>query len=227
MIPALENSRYIRAFAGVRPLVNLRLKDDDRALSRGFFLMDHEEDGVKNLVTITGGKLTTYRHMAEKVSDLVCRKLGVAGPCKTLEIPLASTDAGSWTRAGFAARQWLSQGGRRGPLLCECEIQPVDILDSIINSLHDCGDSPDISSISVRSRIGKGSCQGTICGLRLMIEMVERGELDVAAGIGALKDFLRERWKGERPVLWGSQLRQAELKEAIYCGTLGLEKDSF
>jgi len=35
--------------------------------------------------------------------------------------------------------------------------------------------------------------------------------------------FLRERWKGMRPVLWGEQLKHAELQEAIHCGLFEME----
>jgi len=38
-----------------------------------------------------------------------------------------------------------------------------------------------------------------------------------------LRAFLQERWRGERPVLWHSQIMQAELKEAFYCGSFDLE----
>ena len=61
MIPALETVRYIRAYAGVRPLVGSRSASDDRSVSRSFALIDHSEDGLENFTTISGGKLTTYR----------------------------------------------------------------------------------------------------------------------------------------------------------------------
>jgi glycerol-3-phosphate dehydrogenase len=43
---------------------------------------------VDGFVTITGGKATTLRAMAEAAADLVCAKLGVAAPCRTREIVL-------------------------------------------------------------------------------------------------------------------------------------------
>ena len=42
-------------------------------------------------------------------------------------------------------------------------------------------------------------------------------------GLEDLKTFLQNRWKGQRPVLWGTQLQQAELEEALHCGLFGLE----
>ena len=52
---------------------------------------DHAQGGqVERLVTITGGKATTCRAMAEKTADLVCQKLGISAACQTAEQPLAS-----------------------------------------------------------------------------------------------------------------------------------------
>lgn len=93
MLPSLASTRIIRAYAGVRPLIledsKSSLQADGRSASRGIVLLDHEErDGVPGLITITGGKLTTARLMAEKATDLVCKKLGIDAECTTAEIPL-------------------------------------------------------------------------------------------------------------------------------------------
>jgi glycerol-3-phosphate dehydrogenase len=39
---------------------------------------------------------------------------------------------------------------------------------------------------------------------------------------GILKDSLEERWKGIRPVLWGTSLKEEELIESIYKGIFNL-----
>jgi glycerol-3-phosphate dehydrogenase len=38
-----------------------------------------------------------------------------------------------------------------------------------------------------------------------------------------LKGFLEERWKGIRPILWGTTLKEEELIESIYKGIFDLE----
>jgi glycerol-3-phosphate dehydrogenase len=43
---------------------------------------------VEGFVTITGGKGTTLRGMAEVCADVVCRKLGVEAPCATRDTVL-------------------------------------------------------------------------------------------------------------------------------------------
>jgi glycerol-3-phosphate dehydrogenase len=47
-------------------------------------VLDHaERDGVEGLVTIVGGKLTTFRLLAEATADAVCGKLRVDALCVT------------------------------------------------------------------------------------------------------------------------------------------------
>jgi glycerol-3-phosphate dehydrogenase len=47
---------------------------------------------VDNFASIVGGKLTTYRQMAEAVSDLVCDRIGVDIACETATRPLPGAD---------------------------------------------------------------------------------------------------------------------------------------
>lgn len=223
MLPILENARYIRAFAGVRALVSAECDDDDRCIARGFALLDHSLQGVENFFTITGGKLTTYRLMAERTADLVCQRLGVAKPCRTRVEPLPSTQTGKWTEPGLGPKLWLKDNNPEDPLLCECEMLPKSAIDSVIDSIRQQNSSPSLRAIGLRSRLGKGPCQGTTCGHRVVAHLYERGELKTNEGIANLREFFRARWKGERPVLWDQQLAQAELKESIYCGLLDLE----
>ena len=54
-----------------------RTAGSTRDVTRAHALLDHRErDGVSGFLTITGGKLTTYRLMAEDTVDAVCRQLG-------------------------------------------------------------------------------------------------------------------------------------------------------
>ena len=62
-----------------------------RSIARTFKCYDHKEThNIDGLVTITGGKATTLRAMAEKTADVVCAKLGIDTPCVTKETPLLS-----------------------------------------------------------------------------------------------------------------------------------------
>jgi glycerol-3-phosphate dehydrogenase len=223
MIPDLDSARYIRAYAGVRPLVGSRSASDDRSISRSFALIDHSEDGIDNFVTISGGKLTTYRLMAEKTSDLVCRRIGISNPCLTRTQPLAVSQPARWTQPGLAPRLWMKHHEPEDLLLCECEMVPKSAVDAIVDSIRDQNGQPDLRAIALRSRIGKGACQGTFCGVRVTSYLYDQGELASAESLAGLRDFLSQRWKGQHPTLWDKQLVQAELLEALHCGFFGLE----
>ena len=91
LIPAVARAEFRSAWSAARPLIGSRGDaDTGRELSRTFKTYDHAEtDGVEGFVTITGGKATTLRGMAELCADVVCRKLGVEAECRTRETVLA------------------------------------------------------------------------------------------------------------------------------------------
>jgi glycerol-3-phosphate dehydrogenase len=90
LIPAVRHARQRAAWSAARPLVGSRGEGDSgRELSRTFKTFDHKEtDGVEGFVTITGGKATTLRGMAELCADVICRKLDIDEPCRTRETVL-------------------------------------------------------------------------------------------------------------------------------------------
>jgi glycerol-3-phosphate dehydrogenase len=91
LIPDVARAEFRSAWSAARPLIGSRGDaDTGRELSRTFKTYDHAEtDGVEGFVTITGGKATTLRGMAELCADIVCRKLGVEAECRTRETELA------------------------------------------------------------------------------------------------------------------------------------------
>jgi glycerol-3-phosphate dehydrogenase len=90
LIPAVRRARVRSAWSAARPLIGSRGgADTGRELSRTFKTFDHaESDGVEGFVTITGGKATTLRAMAELCADVVCRKLGIEAESRTRETVL-------------------------------------------------------------------------------------------------------------------------------------------
>ncbi len=93
MLPAAADAEITRTWWGVRPLY---APDESsrtaRGISRGFFLLDHDDDGVDNFASIVGGKLTTYRQMAEAAADLVADRLGVDEDSVTADRRLPGAD---------------------------------------------------------------------------------------------------------------------------------------
>jgi glycerol-3-phosphate dehydrogenase len=59
--------------------------------------------------------------------------------------------------------------------------------------------------------------------MRVLAHCYERGYIDGPEGLDQLKAMISERWKGERAIAYGSQLRMVELLEAIHCAFGGLE----
>lgn len=90
LIPAVRHAEFRAAWSAARPLIGSRGDaDTGRELSRTFKTFDHAEtDGLEGFVTITGGKATTLRGMAQLCADVVCRKLGIDAESRTREVVL-------------------------------------------------------------------------------------------------------------------------------------------
>jgi glycerol-3-phosphate dehydrogenase len=213
MVPDLENSRFIRAYAGIRPLIQSEAKGEDRVISRGFTLIDHgERDGFHNLITITGGKFITYRLMAERTSDLLCRKMGIHASSSTHVHPLPGSTEGSGLRNRL---QTFSED--RGETICECELVKRETVENLLM----VGKLKDFLDLLHRTRLAKGTCQGAFCVYRLL-GVLHDLKMSTGDSNTTLKTFLDERWKGIRPVLWGVSVREEEMIESIYKGIFNL-----
>jgi glycerol-3-phosphate dehydrogenase len=95
----LRRSDVVGAYAGLRPLLDAG-GDSTADLSRRHAVLT-SPDGV---VTVVGGKLTTYRRMAQDAVDAAILAAGLsAGPCVTARLPLA----------GAATREELAEAAAR------------------------------------------------------------------------------------------------------------------
>ena len=232
LAPSLGTTRILRAYAGVRPLV---ASDDDptgRSISRGIVALDHEKrDGLAGLLTITGGKMMTYRLMAEEVANLACEKLGVTKRCETAITPLPGSEPIEKEKK-YSFSQKASQGRhgtlnsdvKRGDvtsdaLVCECEGVSVGEVRYAVTKLH----VHNLINLRRRTRVGMGTCQGELCACRAAGVMCDDDE-GAQRAINDLSGFMNERWKGMQPVAWGDNLAEAQLTAQIYQGMLGVDK---
>ncbi len=88
LIPGIAGAKVRGKYMATRPLIGA---GEGRSAARTFKCYDHKElDNIDGLVTITGGKATTLRAMAETTADMVCAKLGINAPCTTRETQLLS-----------------------------------------------------------------------------------------------------------------------------------------
>lgn len=89
LVPAVAQTNKRGIWMSARPLVGSSA--GGRSLARTFKCFDHKEiDGIDGMVTITGGKATTCRAMAQTTVDVVCQKLGINAACTTKEVVLDS-----------------------------------------------------------------------------------------------------------------------------------------
>ena len=237
LAPALATTRILRAYAGVRPLVSADNDPSGRNISRGIVCLDHEtRDGIKGFISITGGKLMTYRLMGEQAADAVCRKLNIDRKCETAVLPLPGSEGGKteevakkiWAKPTTIQKAAVGRVGTRAALIplekaedqalvCECEEVSVGEAMTAIQK-HDVHNMVDLRR---RTRIGMGTCQGELCACRAA------GLLAKANGCAAkakddLRSFLNERWKGLYPIAWSDALRESEYTQWVYNHVLGL-----
>ncbi len=81
---SLTTSDLTGAYAGVRPLISTGDPKKSVDISRKAELYETSS----GMVTITGGKLTTWRRMAKLAVDRIVEREGREAPCRTQEIPL-------------------------------------------------------------------------------------------------------------------------------------------
>jgi glycerol-3-phosphate dehydrogenase len=219
LVPGFREARALRVWAGARPLFAPEKVEDTREVSRSHALIDHRmRDDVEGLVTITGGKTTTFRLMAEVAVDAACAQLGVDRPCRTHEEPLPGSEEGQFYTLGarLRAREPRPQSEE---IICECELITRQRLEEAMQRRH----TENLDDIRRTLRLGMGPCQGGFCIYRAtgILHAVER--LDGRAANEALLAFLQERWKGVHPILYGDQMRQARLDDWIFQGLLGVQ----
>lgn len=241
LAPQLAQTRILRAYAGVRPLV---ASDDDpsgRTVSRGIVLLDHaKRDGLEGFITITGGKLMTYRLMAEWATDLVCKKLGIDAVCRTAEIPLpGSTESreevdrklrnkplaqrrSTIARHGALATKIGDGDSIRNSLVCECEEVSIGEVEYALENLS----VNNLVDLRRRTRIGMGTCQGELCACRAAGIMGRRDPICARKAKADLVHFLNERWKGMEPIAWGDTLRESEYTTWVYESVCGLTDET-
>jgi glycerol-3-phosphate dehydrogenase len=220
--PGLTKARILRAWAGVRPLYDPG-GGDQRSAARTFQVLDSASDGVEGVIAIIGGKLTTYRLMAEKAADIVCTKLNITAPCSTARTELPNPHGKSHNSFHQLKDRLnkLEHGETQGALLCECEMVTAP---QVVEALGK-GDVVSMNDLRRDLRLGMGPCQGGFCAFRGAAVRHQTVNDTAENTCALLGDFVERRFSGVKPLLWGHNLRQALLAEHIYGRILGLSAD--
>lgn len=219
LVPGFRHARAVHAWVGARPLIKDDRVDssDTRHMSRGMAVLDHEQrDGIKGLMTIGGGKLTTYRLMAEHIVDAMERVTGNQHPCRTAEEPVP----GSEDKRLYSVRHRLEhreENWQADQVLCECEQISTSDLE---REIQEGPENPSMDDLRRRLRIGMGPCQGGICANRFAGAICNKGYADADGATALLQRFLRNRWIGLWPLIYGQQVRQTALDYWMTSGTL-------
>jgi len=241
VFPRVREARIVNAWAGVRPTLYRRGPYEDD-LSREHEVFDHElRDRLPGFLSIAGGKLASYRLMAEEAVNLVCLKLGRVSPCRTHQVPLPGGERGvdaeglarEYGVPLFAANRLVYRHGARairilemvkeratlGNILCQCE--PVLECELRHAVRHEWART--LGDLRRRTRYTIGPCEGTRCFMMGAQILGEELNLSPSEVFAQLKAFMEKSWRGRAPILDGVSLQQEELCAATYfnVGNLG------
>ena len=222
LIPSFRDARALHAWSGARPLIkdDRVAATDTRHMSRGMAVLDHAaRDGLNGMLTIGGGKLTTFRLMAEHIVDAMCEQMGdTERKCRTADEPVP----GSENRKLYQVTHRLEEAEEdrfTDPIICECELLRRSVLVKAMKEQPDA----TLDDIRRQTRLGMGPCQGGFCSTRAAGIAVAEKVVDAERATGLLRLFLKNRWIGLWPILAGDQVRQTALDHWIIQGTYDVE----
>ncbi len=217
LVPGFRRARVLRAWAGARPLIkDPRVQvSDTRHMSRGMAILDHaKHDGLRGFLTIGGGKLTTYRLMAEHIVDAMCEQLGDPRPCRTADEVIPEEHPKLHKVTDRLAEREATL--RTDKSLCECEL----VSERDFQQALDDQPEGNLDDLRRQLRIGMGPCQGGFCATRAAGVACSSPHANATRATDLLRKFVEARWKGVKPVMVGTQVRQTALDEWIFAGTL-------
>ncbi len=221
LIPGVSSRRALRAWSGICPLYNpdQHTSDTTRKFSRSHVILDHAViDGIAGLVSVIGGKLTTFRYMAEQTVDFVAKELHIEVECSTDSECINPQRQKSILLTNRAKRLYRPYDENNDSLICECEIVTRSDIDTALHS----GDHFCLDRLRRKTRLGMGPCQAAFCATRAC-ELACRSHepQDI------LRDFVsftERRWRGTLPLAWGQSMRQMALTRRMYLELLDVQQ---
>jgi glycerol-3-phosphate dehydrogenase len=183
---SVGESDLVGAYAGVRPLISTGDPRKSVDISRKAELYETSS----GMLTITGGKLTTWRRMAKQTVDRLVEREGREAPCHTAEIPLgmearpddleAPDGVGEESvaqlafRYGHAARRVLSLA-REDPKLA----------GPIVPGRPDL-----LAEVTVAARLEQARCVADVLLRRTRLGLLAAPQLRDAAAVRSVADVL-------------------------------------
>ncbi|MBL4817796.1 MAG: FAD-dependent oxidoreductase [Deltaproteobacteria bacterium] len=185
IFPSIDKYEPHNSYVGLRPTL-YEWGKNEYALSREHLILNHHN----NLFSIMGGKLASYRELAEEVTDILAEKLDVKTPCQTHTRILP----------GFHPEAETEE-------VCMCEgISKEDLTYSIHNEI--CS---RLSDLRGRTHLGKGTCGGVHCLNRASQIFAQEKKLSCEQQLQELKHMQDVCLSERSSVLDGANLAREEL----------------
>ncbi len=192
----LTTSDLTGAYAGVRPLISTGDPRKSVDISRRAELYETSS----GMLTITGGKLTTWRRMAKQTVDRLVERQGREAPCRTSEIPLGmearpeDLEAGDWL--GEAARDQLAfRYGHASRAVLDLAEQRPELREPIVAS------SPDLLAEAViAARLEQAQSVADVLLRRTRLGILAASELRDADSVTRVAEVLGQElgWSTDR-----------------------------
>ncbi len=237
VMPDVLNMRPMRVIAGIRPtLFEWGKYEDD--LTREHAVIDHEKsEGISGFISLVGGKLASYRLMAEETVDVAAEKLGIHAKCRTHELPLPGGDttpnpaelAKEYEVPIAVARRLVFRHGSKANEVLElaasnkryrriiCRSEPVieaEIRYAIRNEM-----ALTIDDLTRRTRLGDGPLQGRDSVYQAGVILGEELDLSPKEVLELVRSWFARRWREQHAVLKGSvahaQMLQASIADVL------------
>ncbi|MDP2344552.1 MAG: glycerol-3-phosphate dehydrogenase/oxidase [Deltaproteobacteria bacterium] len=234
VFPAIDKYRMSRTYVGIRPTLWAWAKNEDR-LSREHEFYDHAPQGVPGLISVAGGKLASYRQLAEEVTAEIARRVGNSAACTTHSAPLPGAeeaiDVDGWMKdlpkrhRLAVSRMAYRHGSRSKKILAVVDDDPRQVVSTCLcepvceAELRACIKGELVRrlvDVRRRTRQSMGACGGTRCAARTSQLLLEEAGLSPAEQLVELQGAMRARFVGKRPVLEGANLATEELNQAMH-----------
>ncbi|MDY0059969.1 MAG: glycerol-3-phosphate dehydrogenase/oxidase [Myxococcota bacterium] len=177
VLPGILEYPILGTMVGIRPTV-FRWGPYEDDLSRHHEILDHGLSGASGLISVIGGKLASYRLLAEETVDRVCFRLGRTAPCRTGRVPLPGGErqlAGDalatqlglpqsvvqrlLQRHGDRVRQIFADRPLDRELVCPCQGVTAAEIRYVVR--HEW--ARDLAMLRRRTGLGGGECGGARC----------------------------------------------------------------
>ncbi|MGQ4913858.1 MAG: FAD-dependent oxidoreductase [Candidatus Asgardarchaeia archaeon] len=230
--PRVAQERILRAMTGLRPLPYFWGVPPAK-VPRPITIIDHTQTEENGFITIIGGNFTIHRLMAEKLVDLLMKKLRRNKKCFTDKTPLVkwhTSNLEKYHKKYKIPKAILEPLSKRQPenfekilgltknnpnlknLICTCE----SIMQAEIEYVLKNEWIRDVDDLRRRTRIGFGPCQGTFCSHKILFVLKRRLPTNSMVNVDSLINFWERRWRGIHPVIHSAQLSQLDLNLSIF-----------